>query len=102
MSVAERLKNWRVAWILTSKRGLCDSAQRALTEQPEATPQVSSPSPQFALKGRHKIDLLNPIQGALRDGTLTYGGVHPRSWILLPQADVYEAFRLNRNRDDVD
>ena len=56
MSFAERQKNWRVAWILNSKRGLCDSGQLALTDQPEAT----------------------------------------------PQADVYEPFRLNRNRDDVD
>ncbi len=41
--------------------------------------------------------LVEPIQGSSLHGTLTWGGVHPRSWILLPQADVYEPVRLNRN-----
>jgi hypothetical protein len=30
------------------------------------------------------------------DEMQTWGGVHPRSWILLPQADLHEPVRLNR------
>ncbi len=39
------------------------TGQRALTSQPEATPQVASPAPQFALKGQYKTDLWNPASG---------------------------------------
>ena len=31
-----------------------------------------------------------------------WGGVHPSSWILLPQADSHEPFRLNHNIVSVD
>jgi hypothetical protein len=34
--------------------------------------------------------------------TLTWGGVHPHSRILLPQADWREPVRLNRNSAEVD
>ena len=48
-------------------------------------------------EGATQNRLVEPIQGSSLHGTLTWGGVHPRSWILLPQADVYEPVRLNRN-----
>jgi len=43
-----------------------------------------------------------PCQGSCSDGTLTWGGVHPHSRILLPQADMPEPFRLHRSTRFVD
>jgi hypothetical protein len=40
--------------------------------------------------------LVEPLQGSSMGEMPTWGGVHPRSWILLPQADLYEPVRLNR------
>ena len=53
--VVQRLsKNRRVARILTFESSLRNSAQRALTSQPEATPQEKSLTKTFALKGQYK------------------------------------------------
>jgi len=44
----------------------CDSAQRAITGQPGATPQVFSAAMRFALKGLHKTELWNPFRVRVR------------------------------------
>ena len=44
----------------------CDSAQRATTCQPGATPQVLSIAMRFALKGLHKTVLWNPFRVRVR------------------------------------
>ena len=70
--------------------------------QPEATHLVALPASQFALTEQYKTDLWNPFRAYDFDRTLTWGGIHPRSWILLSQADLLEPVRLNRNSADVD
>jgi len=46
--------------------------------------------------------IVEPFQGSYSDGISTWGGVHPHSRILLPQADMREPFRLSRSTHIVD
>ena len=49
-----------------------------------------------------QTSIAEPCQGSCSDGTSTWGGVHPHSRILLPQADMREPFRLHRSTRFID
>ncbi len=63
---SESVANHTGPRILESPLKHCDSAQRATTGQPGATPQVLSATMRFALKGRDKTALWNPFRVRVR------------------------------------
>lgn len=64
------------------------------------TPQITDQKYFTALPERAtQNSLAEPLQGSSLDRILTWGGAHPHSCILLPQADLHEPVR--RNRSDV-